>query len=102
MPSGVMRGECTGTAAELLDELARSQEATARIGRIIESLVTAQVIEAQVIEADGPAKLAVTRHTTVPCSWGWQDRGDPAGAWMATLAALQANAEAPAVVVARA
>lgn len=93
----VMRNECAGTAAELLAELARAQEATARIGRIVESLVAAQVVE-----GDGPAKLAVMRHTTPPCAWGWQDRGaDPAAGWHATLAALQANAEAPAAVVAR-
>lgn len=93
----VMRAECGGAAAELLAELERAHEVVARLGRIAESLVMARVVA-----ADGPARLAVARHTSPPASWGWQDRADPAAGWRAALAALQADAQAPAVVVARA
>lgn len=92
----VLRAECGQTAAELLDELARGQEVVARLGRITEWLAVAGVIE-----KTGPVRVAISRHTTPPCGWGWQDgRSDPAAGWHATLAMLQADAEAPSAVVA--
>lgn len=94
----VLRAEVGPVAAELLAELAHAQEVVARLGRITDWLAGAGVIEAA-----GPVRGAISRHTTPPCGWGWQDgRSDPAAGWHATLAALQADAEAPSAVVARA
>lgn len=94
----VMRGECGAAVAELLDELARAHEVVARLGRIADWLAGAGVIE-----RTGPVLVAITRHTSPPCGWGWQDgRSDPAAGWHATLAMLQADAEAPSAVLARA
>lgn len=94
----VLRAEAAPAAAELLDELTRAHEVVARLGRITDWLAGAGVIEAA-----GPVRTAISRHTTPPCGWGWQDgRSDPAAGWHATLAMLQADADAPSAVVARA
>ena len=94
----VLRAECGLAAAELLDELARAHEVVARLGRITEWLAGAGVIE-----RTGPVRDAISRHMSPPCGWGWQDgSADPAAGWHATLAMLQADAEAPSAVVARA
>lgn len=96
----VMKFECAPAAAELLDALARAQEATARLGAIAESLVMAGVIE-----ATGPVKLAVGRHASPPSAWGWQGGlpgTGPDAEWRAALAVLMTDANAPADVGLRA
>ena len=95
---GVLRAEAAPVAAELLAALEQAQQEAAQLGWVVEWLTGAGVIEAA-----GAARAAVARHQSAPCGW-FRVPGatDPAAGWQAALDALQADAEAPSTVVARA